>query len=296
LLLEAHPGNNVLRAATGRVLGVGPAEFIYEASLPSAFEAQAGALYWLVVLNNTAGQPANWGIGSSASGNGNLAGSNDGGMTWGPAALDTAFELLTADSAVGNPYLFAGRRYDSETGFYDYRSRYLDPMAGRFITREAERAWGDSGNLGNGFTYAGNNPWGMQWSADLQIRSKWEDRGRPTRPKASGQAELRQLRPAAGRGLQASYSLPETPLPGSVKLRCAAWAAGESCASGEGLCGPTYTCRLNPCGIGCAPWFPCPPPPKQCRPEGCLTQPLRLNYLPTNLRHSALQPEPVCPF
>lgn len=33
-------------------------------------------------------------------------------------------------SAVGNPYLFTGRRYDSTTGLYYFRRRYLDPVAG----------------------------------------------------------------------------------------------------------------------------------------------------------------------
>ncbi|MHC4498255.1 MAG: RHS repeat-associated core domain-containing protein [Planctomycetota bacterium] len=41
-----------------------------------------------------------------------------------------------AASAIGNPYLFSGRRYDDETGWYYCRSRYLDPRAGRFITHE----------------------------------------------------------------------------------------------------------------------------------------------------------------
>ena len=38
-------------------------------------------------------------------------------------------------SAIGNPYLFTGRRYDLETGLYNYRTRYLDPKAGRFTNR-----------------------------------------------------------------------------------------------------------------------------------------------------------------
>ncbi|MEO1128227.1 MAG: RHS repeat-associated core domain-containing protein, partial [Planctomycetota bacterium] len=61
-------------------------------------------------------------------------------------------------SSVDNPYLFAGRRYDSETGFYYFRTRYLDPVAGRFTSRDTIGAWGDGASLGNGYTYAGNNP------------------------------------------------------------------------------------------------------------------------------------------
>ena len=64
-----------------------------------------------------------------------------------------------AVSAVGNPYLFNGRRFDDEVALYFYRTRYLDPKAGRFIQRDTIGAWGDGANLGNGNTYAGNNPW-----------------------------------------------------------------------------------------------------------------------------------------
>ncbi len=61
-------------------------------------------------------------------------------------------------SGVGNPYLFTGRRLDTETGWYYYRTRYLDPVAGRFTTRDTIGVWGDLGNHGNGFTLAGSNP------------------------------------------------------------------------------------------------------------------------------------------
>ncbi len=64
-----------------------------------------------------------------------------------------------AHTAVGNPYLFTGREFDPETGLYFYRTRYLDPMAGRFISRDTIGAWGDPSGMGNGNTYAGNNPW-----------------------------------------------------------------------------------------------------------------------------------------
>jgi len=63
------------------------------------------------------------------------------------------------ESAIGNPYLFTGRRYDQETGLYYFRNRYLDPSAGRFISRDPLGTWGDPNNAGNGLTYVGNNPW-----------------------------------------------------------------------------------------------------------------------------------------
>ncbi len=70
------------------------------------------------------------------------------------AALGTPL----AQSAAGNPCLFTGRRFDPETGWYYYRTRYLDPRAGRFVTHDMIGAWGDPGNLGNTFTYVGNHP------------------------------------------------------------------------------------------------------------------------------------------
>ena len=62
------------------------------------------------------------------------------------------------ESVVGNPYLFTGRRRDPESGLYYYRTRYLDPRAGRFTTRDTIGVWGDPGNLGSALAYVGNNP------------------------------------------------------------------------------------------------------------------------------------------
>ncbi len=36
-------------------------------------------------------------------------------------------------SGVSNPYMFTGRRYDTETGLYYYRARYYNPDLGRFM-------------------------------------------------------------------------------------------------------------------------------------------------------------------
>jgi len=63
-----------------------------------------------------------------------------------------------ADSAIGNPYLYTGRRYDPETGFYYYRNRYHKPQAGRFISRDP---LGSSLNLGNLYSYVKNRPIGF---------------------------------------------------------------------------------------------------------------------------------------
>jgi RHS repeat-associated protein len=63
-----------------------------------------------------------------------------------------------ASSAIGNPYVYTGRRYDGESGYYDYRTRYLDPSLGRFLSRDRLGTWEDVHGLGNARTYTGNNP------------------------------------------------------------------------------------------------------------------------------------------
>jgi RHS repeat-associated protein len=72
-----------------------------------------------------------------------------------PSFFDSSGSPI-GDSAIGNPYLFTGRRYDPESGLYYYRTRYLDPVAGRFTSRDTIGIWGDLGNLGNGTAYVGN--------------------------------------------------------------------------------------------------------------------------------------------
>ena len=62
-------------------------------------------------------------------------------------------------SSIDNPYLFTGRRWDGETGYHWFRTRYYDPTTGRFTTRDTIGTWGDPTNLGNAYTYVGNNPW-----------------------------------------------------------------------------------------------------------------------------------------
>jgi len=71
--------------------------------------------------------------------------------------LDANGNALQRSSA-GNPYLFAGRRLDPETGLYYFRTRYLNPKTGRFIQRDTLGLWVDPANLGNAYTYVGNSP------------------------------------------------------------------------------------------------------------------------------------------
>src|SRR6185436_3485820 len=75
-----------------------------------------------------------------------------------PKLFDGSGSTISA-TAIGNPFYFNGKRYDTETNLYFYNSRYMDPQAGRFISRDTIGLYGDSNNLGNGQAYAGNNPW-----------------------------------------------------------------------------------------------------------------------------------------
>ncbi len=70
-----------------------------------------------------------------------------------PTIYDTNDTVLT-ESSVGNPYMFTGRRYDTETGLYYYRARYYDPNIGRFLQPDPI---GYKAGL-NLYTYVGNNP------------------------------------------------------------------------------------------------------------------------------------------
>ncbi len=52
------------------------------------------------------------------------------------------------------PFLYAGRRYDAETGLYYVRARYYDPDLGRFLSRDP-LGYAAGANL---YLYAGGNP------------------------------------------------------------------------------------------------------------------------------------------
>jgi RHS repeat-associated protein len=78
---------------------------------------------------------------------------------FGQSIVTDASGTPLVESAIGNPYRFTGRRFDDETGWYFFRTRYLDPAVGQFTTRDTIGIWGDLTNLGNGRTYCGNNPW-----------------------------------------------------------------------------------------------------------------------------------------
>ena len=77
-----------------------------------------------------------------------------------PEFYDATGNELTG-TAYANPYLFTGREWDEELGYYYYRNRYMDPAQGRFASRDPLGLWGDPLNLGNGYNYAGSNPWSL---------------------------------------------------------------------------------------------------------------------------------------
>ncbi len=55
---------------------------------------------------------------------------------YGAATIRDKVGTVVTQSAVGNPFLYTGREYDSESGKYFYRARTYDPSAGRFLQRD----------------------------------------------------------------------------------------------------------------------------------------------------------------
>jgi len=78
-------------------------------------------------------------------------------------------------SSLGNSLLFTGRRYNSESTLYYYRTRYLDPTIGRFTTRDIIGIWGDRRNLGSVYGYLGNNPYSFADPLGLSFLSNFWD-------------------------------------------------------------------------------------------------------------------------
>ena len=64
------------------------------------------------------------------------------------------FGKTNSTSSRGNPYLFTGRRIDSESGLYYYRARHYDPQYGRFIQPDPI---GFKGGI-NFYAYVQNDP------------------------------------------------------------------------------------------------------------------------------------------
>ena len=62
--------------------------------------------------------------------------------------------LLLAESTIGNPYGYTGRRLDAETGLWYYRNRMYSATLGRFLQRDPA-GFVDGLNL---YAYVKNNP------------------------------------------------------------------------------------------------------------------------------------------
>jgi RHS repeat-associated protein len=70
-----------------------------------------------------------------------------------PSIFDGAGNPISA-SAYDNRFLYTGREYYRQSGFYDYRNRTYLPALGRFLQPDPIGFNGDSGNL---YRYGGNN-------------------------------------------------------------------------------------------------------------------------------------------
>lgn len=64
-------------------------------------------------------------------------------------------ESQAAASAINNPYMYTGQRFDTETRLYYFKDRYYSLDLGRFVSRDSSGF--NAGDL-NLYRYAGNNP------------------------------------------------------------------------------------------------------------------------------------------
>jgi RHS repeat-associated protein len=78
---------------------------------------------------------------------------------------DSFGKQLSSTGSLTNPFQFAARESDSETGLYYYRARYYDPAGGRFLSEDPIRFDGGT----NFYSYTGNSPvnwydpFGLDW-------------------------------------------------------------------------------------------------------------------------------------
>jgi len=79
---------------------------------------------------------------------------------FGTPTVYNAAGTQVAATAVKQPFMFTGARYDFEegSGLYQMRMRYYDPVVGRFVSRDPLGLWGDPSQNGNGQGYCGHNP------------------------------------------------------------------------------------------------------------------------------------------
>jgi RHS repeat-associated protein len=77
------------------------------------------------------------------------------GVTANTYSYDSFGKLTAPSGTVVNPFQYAGRDFDAETGIYEYRARYYDPTAGRFLSGDPLRFSGGDVNF---YAYVRNNP------------------------------------------------------------------------------------------------------------------------------------------
>ena len=66
---------------------------------------------------------------------------------------------VTRTSSLRVEHLFQGLWWDESTGLYDVRTRYLDPVQGRFVKLDTVGIWADAVARGNGYVFAGSQPY-----------------------------------------------------------------------------------------------------------------------------------------
>jgi len=69
-------------------------------------------------------------------------------------SYDSFGNATASTGTLTNPFQYAGREFDSETGIYYYRARYFDPSAGRFLSEDPARLRGGV----NFYAYTRNRP------------------------------------------------------------------------------------------------------------------------------------------
>ncbi len=69
-------------------------------------------------------------------------------------SYDSFGRLAASTGTVTNRFQYTGREFDSETGVYYYRARYMDPSTGQFLSEDPTRFFAGP----NFYRYADNNP------------------------------------------------------------------------------------------------------------------------------------------
>ncbi|HEY6766974.1 MAG TPA: RHS repeat-associated core domain-containing protein [Candidatus Sulfotelmatobacter sp.] len=78
-----------------------------------------------------------------------------------------SFGKLTASSgSVANRFQYSRREFDTETGVYYYRARYMDPSMGKFLSEDPIRFF----QAPNFYGYVDNNPLNLTDSTGLQAQ------------------------------------------------------------------------------------------------------------------------------